>query len=290
MKKLAGLAIVSIFVFGIMLSGCGKLGKNDFEAWREPYVAQNEQEHSQLRGDVSALGGKVDAQGQALRSEITTAKEEAIATSEQGDADTIAAAKDFANSQDAGLRTELTQVANQAGETAQQFASTQDNELRELISSVENQTRTQAQTLSNVERTLSEAQAETSKAMAVAEAKPMRAATARFASGRATLDQAAKQELDKAVTMVKRYEGATVIVEGHADGTPVLSGRYRTNWDLSQARAEAAVAYLKEQGVTNTIEVRAKGHTAPVADVKTSAGRAQNRRVEVIVLPAGMMY
>jgi chemotaxis protein MotB len=290
MKKLTGLAIVGIFVFSITLSGCGKLGKKDFEAWREPYVAQNEQEHQQLRSSLSEISGKVDAQAQSLRTEITTAKEEAIAASEQGDADTITKVQNFAKEEDNKLRQELTQTANTAGEKAQQFAKNQDDDLRKLISQLENQSKTQAQTLSQVEKTLAQAEAEVTKAMSVAEMKPMRAGTARFASGRATLDDAAKQELDKAITMVKTYPDAVVIVEGHADGTPVLSGRFRSNWDLSQARADAAVKYLKEQGVTNTIVTRAKGHTEPIADVKTSEGRAQNRRVEVIIVPAGMMY
>ncbi|MCZ6678302.1 MAG: OmpA family protein [Candidatus Poribacteria bacterium] len=287
MRNVAMLAIVSIFVFSIALSGCGKLGKKDFEAWKEPYVAQNAQEHSEVKNEVSNLDSKVDQQRTSLTESIAAAKDEAIATSQQGDADTIQAAKQFAQDEDANVREELTKTANMAGEKAQDFAKMGDDDLRKMINDLEQQTKVQAANLNKVEDSIT-AGAQEAKAFEEEAAKrPIKAGTVQFSSGRAGLTQAAKQELDKAVTMIQQHLEATIIVKGHADGRPVLGGRYRSNWDLSQARANAVVKYLTDKGVKNTIEARAVGHTEPIAPVNTAAGRAKNRRAEVIIYPSG---
>jgi flagellar motor protein MotB len=289
MKNVAGLAIVSIFVFSIVLSGCSKLGKKDFETWRDGYVQESANEHSKLGNQVSEVSGKVDAQGDALRTGISTAKEEAVATSEQGDADTIETAKNFAKSEDAQLREDLTQTANMAGQKVQDFAMSGDQKLRDQLDQLEKQTQSQAQTLSKVQTSLMDTKADVTATKAAASAKPMIAATVQFAGGKTGLSQAAKEELDKAVTAVQQQPDAMIVVKGHADGSPVLGGRYRSNWDLSQARAESVVKYLKDKGVANMIESRALGHTEPIAPVNTTAGRAKNRRAEVIIYPAGTM-
>ena len=123
----------------------------------------------------------------------------------------------------------------------------------------------------------------------MASAKPMVAATVQFPSGKVGLTAAAMEALDKAVAAIQSNSDASVLVKGHADGSPVLRGRYRSNWDLSQARADSVVQYLKSKGVANTIKSRGLGHTEPIAPVNTREGRAQNRRAEVIIVPAGSM-
>lgn len=287
MRNLAGLAVVSILVFSIVMSGCGKLGKKDFDMWKDDYVAENAQKHEEMGNKVSELGGKVDAQGEALRSEISTAKEDAIAASQQGDADTITAAKQFSQDEDARVREDLTQTANMVGDKAQQAAKSGDDELRMMIGDLEKQTKMQAESLSSVQMNLTSAQEEVTKTLA--KTKPMIAATVHFAGGRAGLSKAAKEELDKAVTAIQGHSDVTIVVKGHSDGSPVLNGRYRSNWDLSQARADAIAKYLKDKGVANTIETRALAHTEPIAPVNTAAGRKMNRRAEVVVYPAGTM-
>ena len=288
MRNIAGLAIVSIFVFSIVLSGCGKVGKEEFSMEMDKYNQENAAAHSDLGNKVSEVGGKVDAQGEALRSEISSAKDEAVANSQQGDADTIAAAKESAESGDAKVREELTQTANMVGDKAQQAAEAGDEKLRAELAQLQNETTTQAQNLSSLQNSITATKEDLTATKAMS-AKPMVAATVQFSSGRTGLTKAAKEDLDKAATAIQGQPNALVLVKGHADGSPVLSGRYRSNWDLSQARANSVVKYLKDKGVTNTIESRALGHTEPVAPVNTSAGRAQNRRAEVIVYPTGSM-
>ncbi len=284
MKNVAVLTIVGIFVFSLILSGCGKLGKKDFEGWRDGYVDENNQAHSELRNQDSNLDSKVEAQDTALRAKIDEdtekAKEDAIAAAQLGDADSIQAAKKF----DDALRSELTKVAEAAGQKAQDYAKSEDDGIRKLISDLDSQASSQSSSISGLQSAL-----ESAKSSNMKQKKPMRVATIHFDSGRGSLSQAAKQELDKAITEIKNHADFIVKVVGHADGRPVLGGMYRSNWDLSQARADAAAKYLQGQGVANEIESIGRGHTEPVASAKTADGRNKNRRVEVILYPPGTL-
>lgn len=70
-------------------------------------------------------------------------------------------------------------------------------------------------------------------------------------------------------------------IQGHTDST----GTADYNMTLGEERAEAVRLFLNEQGVAlNRINTISYGETAPVADNKTKAGRAQNRRVNIVVM------
>ena len=80
--------------------------------------------------------------------------------------------------------------------------------------------------------------------------------------------------------------GGRIVIEGHTDDVP-LSGhnRYRSNWDLSGARAGAVADYLSEHaGVPRErLMVRGMADTKPVAANDSREGRAKNRRIEILV-------
>jgi outer membrane protein OmpA-like peptidoglycan-associated protein len=70
-------------------------------------------------------------------------------------------------------------------------------------------------------------------------------------------------------------------IQGHTDAT----GTADYNMTLGEERAEAVRLFLNEQGVAlNRMNTISYGETAPVADNKTKAGRAQNRRVNIVVM------
>ncbi|MBK52792.1 MAG: hypothetical protein CMQ45_10465 [Gammaproteobacteria bacterium] len=80
-------------------------------------------------------------------------------------------------------------------------------------------------------------------------------------------------------------------IEGHTDSVPLaFGGRYRSNWDLSSARAASVADYLLEQRYRNggEIYIAGFGDGKPVSTNETEAGRAANRRIE-IVLPKGFI-
>ena len=79
--------------------------------------------------------------------------------------------------------------------------------------------------------------------------------------------------------------GARIRIEGHTDSTPISNARYPSNWELSTARAASVLARLIERGISpERLSAAGYGGFQPVADNLTGEGRAQNRRVDVVIL------
>jgi chemotaxis protein MotB len=76
-----------------------------------------------------------------------------------------------------------------------------------------------------------------------------------------------------------------VRVEGHTDDRPISTARYRSNWELSTARATAVLAVLAEVGsmAPNRLSAAGYGEFHPIAGNDTIDGRRQNRRVDLVV-------
>ena len=116
---------------------------------------------------------------------------------------------------------------------------------------------------------------------APAASKVTYAADAFFDFDKATLKPAGKAKLDDLVGKVKGINLEVIIAVGHTDS--VGSDVY--NQKLSVKRAESVKAYLVSKGIEkNRIYTEGKGEKQPVADNKTSEGRAKNRRVEIEVV------
>lgn len=75
-------------------------------------------------------------------------------------------------------------------------------------------------------------------------------------------------------------------MEGHTDSRPIHGGRFRSNWELSAARAIAVRDLFESRGniPAGRMSVAGYGETAPVAENDSDEGRARNRRVDVVVL------
>ncbi len=107
------------------------------------------------------------------------------------------------------------------------------------------------------------------------------AADAFFDFDKSVLKPEGKAKLDDLAGKLKGISLEVIIAVGHTDS--VGSDAY--NQKLSVARSEAVKAYLVSKGVEkNRIYTEGKGETSPVADNKTTEGRAKNRRVEVEVI------
>jgi chemotaxis protein MotB len=92
--------------------------------------------------------------------------------------------------------------------------------------------------------------------------------------------------LDKIALVLKGIEGSIVVV-GHTDDLPISTARFRSNWDLSSARAASVVHYLLENSELATERVIAAGRadTQPLLPNTSMANRDKNRRVEVVIRP-----
>ena len=103
-----------------------------------------------------------------------------------------------------------------------------------------------------------------------------------FTSGRSTLLANARPKLDEVATALQKSDAEKFVVEGHTDSI----GSDATNEELSYRRAQTVDDYLIERGVpAEKIRAVGYGKSRPVADNTTAEGRANNRRVEIIIQP-----
>lgn len=105
-----------------------------------------------------------------------------------------------------------------------------------------------------------------------------------FGSGQADLSLEGLAVLKRLVPVFNSVKHK-ITIEGHTDSVPMLHNRrYPSNWELSGARAGSVVRYLQANGVAST-RLRAIGNadTRPLADNATPEGRANNRRVELVM-------
>ena len=106
-----------------------------------------------------------------------------------------------------------------------------------------------------------------------------------FRSGAAELASDFKPLLDKVGASISGARGL-VTIEGHTDNVPVgFSDRFNTNWDLSAARSAAVADYLLDANLVQAGNVNVVGYadTKPVEPNTSAAGRAKNRRIEIIL-------
>lgn len=103
-----------------------------------------------------------------------------------------------------------------------------------------------------------------------------------FATDSASLSGSLTNDLRAVAASLQRYPNSTIQVIGHTDNV----GEAAYNQDLSQRRAVAVAEVLRANGVpSGRISTVGRGEDAPIASNQTDSGRAQNRRVEIIIRP-----
>lgn len=105
-----------------------------------------------------------------------------------------------------------------------------------------------------------------------------------FDPGSADIKPEMRPVLDKIYDIIKDLPNP-VEVEGHTDNIPISTERFPSNWELSGARASSIVRYFISRGI-NPERLKASGYadTRPLVSNATPEGRAQNRRVEIVIL------
>lgn len=104
-----------------------------------------------------------------------------------------------------------------------------------------------------------------------------------FATGQADLQARGMTLFD---SILPTLEGGDfeIIIEGHTDSIPINTDRFPSNWELSAARAISVVQHLILKGIdARRLKAVGRADTRPIATNETSAGRAQNRRVNLIL-------
>jgi chemotaxis protein MotB len=111
-----------------------------------------------------------------------------------------------------------------------------------------------------------------------------------FASGEAELKPEGEQVLAQLASVLTQHTNRQIYVIGHTDNVPIrgsLFGKFSSNWELSTARATAAVRYLTEKAGVNPEMLAAVGYGEyhPIASNATPEGRAKNRRIAIVIVP-----
>lgn len=112
-----------------------------------------------------------------------------------------------------------------------------------------------------------------------------------FDSGKAKLKKDAHSMLRKIASVLNEtVPDRDVGVEGHTDNVPIKHSGWKSNWELSTARATSVLHYLIDECSVAPQRLSAIGYGEyrPVESNDTLAGRAKNRRVEIIILPKEM--
>jgi chemotaxis protein MotB len=106
-----------------------------------------------------------------------------------------------------------------------------------------------------------------------------------FASGSATLKPGADQLLDEVAQLLNLDPSHPITVEGHTDNQPIATAQFPSNWELSTTRATNVVRFLISRSVS-AYRLGAVGYADlhPIASNATAAGRAENRRVEIVLM------
>jgi len=109
-----------------------------------------------------------------------------------------------------------------------------------------------------------------------------------FDSGKDVVRDEVQEVLAKVAEVLNsNVPDSFIAVEGHTDNVPIKYSGWRSNWELSSARALAVLHYLIEQAEVKPERLSANGYGEyrPVDSNEAEEGQQQNRRVEIVILP-----
>ncbi|NQT32874.1 MAG: OmpA family protein [Candidatus Omnitrophica bacterium] len=108
-----------------------------------------------------------------------------------------------------------------------------------------------------------------------------------FDSGKADLKKGAFPVLNNVIAVIKKkVPNKDVGISGHTDNVPIKYSNWKTNWELSTARATNVLYYLEKKGISPArLSATGYGEYRTIASNDTEEGRAMNRRVEIVILP-----
>lgn len=107
-----------------------------------------------------------------------------------------------------------------------------------------------------------------------------------FASGSAALSKEGKTSLTEVGNLLAQIPDRKFQVEGHTDNVPIRTEQFPSNWELASARALTVLKTMVDAGLPAArVSAASFGDSKPAAANETSEGKAQNRRIEIVVVP-----
>ncbi len=233
-----------------------------------------------------AQAAKAQAESDTVNAQAATARAESNATNAQAEraqaeSNAATARNDAADAQAATAKAQSDMAANQASSAMALSAAQADADQSRLAAQQANLNAQQADTDKAAMRTKLSAQLnsilqtrDSARGLIVSMSDVL------FDSGKYTLKSGAREKLAKVAGILLSYPGLNIAVGGYTDNI----GGDSMNQTLSENRAESVRDYLVQQGVsTSAVSAKGFGSTLPVVSNDSSAGRQQNRRVELLV-------
>jgi outer membrane protein OmpA-like peptidoglycan-associated protein len=221
------------------------------------------------------------AKAQAAKAQAESDTVNAQAASAQAQSDAANARNDAADAQAATAKAQSDMVANQASSATALSAAQADADQSRLAADRANLSAQQADADKAAMRTkLSEQLNSILQTRDTARGLIVSMSDVLFDTGKYSLKPGAREKLAKVAGILLAYPGLNIEVGGYTDNV----GGDAMNQTLSENRAGSVRDYLVQQGVsTSSVSSRGFGNTLPVASNENSAGRQQNRRVELLV-------
>jgi outer membrane protein OmpA-like peptidoglycan-associated protein len=221
------------------------------------------------------------AQSQAQADEATRQKHLAQAAQAQSDSDAARAQSQAADAQAAAAKAQSDMANSQAASATALSAAQADAEQSRLAAQQAQLTAQQAETDKAAMRAkLSEQLNSILQTRDSARGLIVSMSDVLFDTGKFSLKSGAREKLAKVAGILLAYPGLNIEVGGYTDNV----GGDAMNQTLSENRAASVRDYLVQEGVSlNSVSARGFGNTLPVASNDNSAGRQQNRRVELLV-------
>lgn len=107
-----------------------------------------------------------------------------------------------------------------------------------------------------------------------------------FPSGQAELTAPGQAALTEVTNILLEFKDRRFVIAGHTDTDPIKSKKFKSNWDLSTARALSVVQFMIQGGFPSTsLAAAGYGEFDPVAANDTEENKQLNRRIEIILVP-----
>lgn len=107
-----------------------------------------------------------------------------------------------------------------------------------------------------------------------------------FPTGSAVLSSDGRGAIVEVAQVLREIPNRRFQIAGHTDDVPIKTSRYRSNWDLGFDRAYSVLQAIIDEGMPESrISASSYGPTRPMVSNETREGKAQNRRIEIIVVP-----
>ena len=237
----------------------------------ERQAAANSQARTQAQAD-DAMRQKDQAQSDRARAEFARS---------QAESDTAQARNDAANARSETVQAQSDMASNQAISANELSLAQADADQSRMSAQQAQLSAQQAETDKAAMRTrLSEQLNQILQTRESARGLIVNMSDVLFDTGKYSLKPGAREKLAKIAGILLAYPGLNIEVGGYTDNV----GGDEMNQKLSENRAGSVRDYLLQQGVTtNSVSAKGFGNTLPVASNDNSAGRQQNRRVELLV-------